>query len=128
MRQASWVFDFDAVWSKEPHYFKYDFNEPTTVPPELHHTFDCLVIDPPFITQEVWAKYAATAQLLLAPGGKVIATTVAENHQLLADLMEGMRPCLFKPSIPHLIYQYNLFTNYDSATFSKRNPEIPEDD
>lgn len=48
---------------------RYDFNAPEDVPAELHHTFDCVVIDPPFITEEVWHKYAATAKLLLKPGG-----------------------------------------------------------
>ena len=28
-----------------------------------------VVIDPPFITREVWEKYAAAARLLLRPGG-----------------------------------------------------------
>jgi hypothetical protein len=32
----------------------------------------------------------------------------------------------FQPSIPNLVYQYNLFTNYPSTVFCKRNPEIPE--
>jgi hypothetical protein len=31
----------------------------------------------------------------------------------------------FQPSIPNLVYQYNLFTNYDATTFAKANPEIP---
>lgn len=125
MRQASYVFDYDDVWAKDPHFVKYDYNAPDAVPPELHHAFDCVVIDPPFITEEVWAKYAATAKLLLAPGGKVIGSTVAENREMLARHLPGMRPCAFQPSIPHLIYQYNLYTDYDSVTFAERNPEIP---
>ena len=32
----------------------------------------------------------------------------------------------FLPSIPHLVYQYNLYTNYNSDVYSKKNPEIPE--
>jgi hypothetical protein len=32
----------------------------------------------------------------------------------------------FMPSIPNLVYQYNLFTNYPSEIFSNKNPEIPE--
>jgi EEF1A lysine methyltransferase 1 len=33
---------------------------------------------------------------------------------------------VFQPSIPNLVYQYHLFANYPSLTFSKPNPEIPE--
>lgn len=32
---------------------RYDFNKPDEIPAELHHTFTMVVIDPPFITQEV---------------------------------------------------------------------------
>jgi hypothetical protein len=35
-------------------------------------------------------------------------------------------PQAFLPSIPNLVYQYNLYTNYPSAVFAKKNPEIPE--
>ena len=74
VREASWVFDLDDQWSKDPHYFKYDFNHPEAIPEALHHTFDCVVIDPPFITREVWEKYAAAAKLLLTkdPPGEPI--------------------------------------------------------
>lgn len=72
----------------------YDFNKPDDFPKDLHHTFDMVVIDPPFITKEVrpthhditshhnkcpaapvltlreqvWEKYAETAKLLLKEG------------------------------------------------------------
>ncbi len=84
----------------------------------MHHTFDMIVIDPPFITHEVWRKYATTAKLLLKEGsdsegtragscapsmtvniiqllgsplGKVILTTVFENKDLLNELF-GANP------------------------------------
>lgn len=72
---------------------------------------DIVVIDPPFITKEVWDKYAITAKLLLKtgidnegtevaanvdvnffagrPNGKVILTTVLENAPLLKDLFDA---------------------------------------
>lgn len=91
------------------------------------------MIDPPFITHEVWQKYANTAKLLLktgqcedgSPAGKVLGTTVAENAPFLNELF-GCTSQAFKPSIPNLVYQYDLYTNYPSAVFSKANPEIPE--
>lgn len=50
---------------------RYDFNHPEAIPEHLQHSFDCVVIDPPFITREVWEKYAQAAKLLLrdASGG-----------------------------------------------------------
>jgi hypothetical protein len=64
---------------------------------------------------------------LLSRAGKVIASTVAENESLLSELL-ATKPCNFKPSIPHLIYQYNFFTNYMPIALADRNPEIPEDE
>mmetsp|Transcript_34564 Transcript_34564/g.76797 ORF Transcript_34564/g.76797 Transcript_34564/m.76797 type:complete len:186 (+) Transcript_34564:213-770(+) len=126
LRADSWVFDLDEQWSSDPHYVRYDFNKPEELPAALHQSFDCVVIDPPFITREVWEKYAQAAKLLLAPNGKVIASTVAENEALLHELL-GTTPCTFQPSIPHLIYQYNIFINFQAKVLCERNPELPED-
>lgn len=127
VKNNSWVFDFDDQWANDKHYVRYDFNAPDSVPEELHHTFDLVVIDPPFITEDVWRKYAATAKLLLNDNGKVIASTVIENQELLGSLFDA-KPCAFKPSVPNLVYQYNFFTNYEPALLQNKNSEIPDDD
>uniref|UniRef100_A0A7S0RNF7 Protein-lysine N-methyltransferase n=1 Tax=Chlamydomonas leiostraca TaxID=1034604 RepID=A0A7S0RNF7_9CHLO len=130
LRAASWVFDYDEQWARsEPHFCKYDFKAPDALPAELRGAFDAVVIDPPFITHEVWELYAQAAKMLLAPGGKVLASTVAENAPLMESLL-GAKPCAFKPSIPHLVYQYNFFTSYEPTPegLGAKNPEVPEDD
>mmetsp|Transcript_3014 Transcript_3014/g.4216 ORF Transcript_3014/g.4216 Transcript_3014/m.4216 type:complete len:185 (-) Transcript_3014:48-602(-) len=125
-RNECFVFDFDRKWESDRGFIWYDFNDTQCLPASIHGTFDMVVIDPPFITKEVWEKYAAAAKLLLKPdGGKVILTTIQENSELLFDLL-GATPTNFLPSIPHLVYQYNLFTNYSSEVFSQKNPEIAD--
>ena len=37
---------------------RYDFNAPVDLPAELEGTFGLVVIDPPFITEEVWEMSA----------------------------------------------------------------------
>ncbi|KAG2446382.1 hypothetical protein HXX76_000967 [Chlamydomonas incerta] len=139
LRQAAWLLDYDDQWAADPHFYKYDFKQPEALPAHLRGAFDCVVIDPPFITREVWALYAQAAQLLLVPGGKVVGTTVAENGPMLAELLppgpdpDGfglpvVQAAAFRPSIPHLIYQYNLFTNFKPMVLGEPNPEIPPDD
>lgn len=75
------------------------------------------------------------------PLGRVILTTIYENKELLFELL-GATPTVecyallwllayldfqaFQPSIPNLVYQYNLYTNYNSVVFNQKNPEIPE--
>jgi hypothetical protein len=47
------------------------------------------VIDPPFITREVWEKYSATAKFLLAEGGRLICTTIQENAAMMNELLQA---------------------------------------
>ena len=47
---------YDKKFEKDPGYVFYDFNKPEDIPKELHGAFDMVVIDPPFITREVWEK------------------------------------------------------------------------
>ena len=94
-----------------------------------------VVIDPPFITREVWEKYARTANLLLVTdplwkddtstknNSLIIGTTVLENRQIMSNLF-GAQPSIFQPSIPNLVYQYSIFTNFNSKILSNKNSEI----
>lgn len=129
VRARSWCFDLDTQWAKEPGYVCYDFNKPLDFEgaEELKGTFDMVVIDPPFITREVWEKYTETAKFLLKPGGKVMGSTIQENAPFMKELL-GVEPCAFMPSIPTLVYQYYLYTSYDSKHLAEKNPEIPEYD
>lgn len=48
------VLDFDRTFAERTaNFVPYDFNHPTDIATELQHTFDVVVIDPPFITEEV---------------------------------------------------------------------------
>lgn len=67
IRNASYCFDFDTRW-KDPRMIRWDYQKPLDFPPELKHSFDMVVADPPFITEEVWAAYTVTIRALLPPG------------------------------------------------------------
>jgi len=132
-RKGHRVLDFDKQWESDPGFTFYDFNAPLDIAEELHHSFDLVVIDPPFITREVWEKYALTARLLLREGvgedgmpcGRLLCTTVRENRAMMLEILQ-VEPCAFRPSIPNLVYQYDLYTNYSSPALSVPNPEIDE--
>jgi len=126
-RSRSKVLDFDRQWEADPGFVFYDFNAPADLPADVLHTFDFVLVDPPFITEEVWVKYAQTTKLLLREGGRVLCTTIAENASMMEDLL-GIRPVLFRPSIPNLVYQYSVYTNYTSDRLGKLNPEIDDAD
>eukprot|EP00929_Paragymnodinium_shiwhaense_P050265 TRINITY_DN25318_c0_g1_i3.p1 TRINITY_DN25318_c0_g1~~TRINITY_DN25318_c0_g1_i3.p1 ORF type:complete len:392 (+),score=86.99 TRINITY_DN25318_c0_g1_i3:106-1281(+) len=134
-RDACNVLEFDTCWKGDPGFVFYDFNHPEDIPQELHHSFDLAVIDPPYITKEVWSKYAVTARLLLKEGcdpdtgkprGRLLCTSIGENAPMLRELL-GIEPRRFRPSIPNLVYQYHIYTNYDSPALMQHNPEIDPD-
>jgi hypothetical protein len=102
---------YDQKWASDRGFVHYDFNNPANVPSELEHTFDVCVIDPPFITREVWEKYSQTAKLLLKEGideqtgiprGRVICTTINENAPFMHELL-GATPTVSQFSLLHLI-------------------------
>jgi hypothetical protein len=98
------------------------------LPDCLHHSFDYVVIDPPFITEDVWRLYARAARLLLGPSpARVLLSTIPENCELMRELLDA-RLVAFRPSIPHLIYQYSFFTNYTSQRLAALNPEIDSEE
>ncbi len=121
-----YLFDLDKKWSKLKQFCLYDFNEPTQhIPIEWVQKFSLLVIDPPFITEQVWKLYNETVQYLQSPNAKIIASTIVENEALMKELF-GAKPVTFQPSIPHLVYQYNFYCNFEPQILNSKNPEIPE--
>ena len=92
IRDNSVCFDLDENFRKkckEGCFYPYDFNKPEEIPEEMLGTFDMAVIDPPFITQEVWEKYTAAVNLLMKKDengiiqGKLICTTIDENKEFM---------------------------------------------
>mmetsp|Transcript_20915 Transcript_20915/g.37665 ORF Transcript_20915/g.37665 Transcript_20915/m.37665 type:complete len:251 (-) Transcript_20915:55-807(-) len=124
-RRECAVLDYDRKWESDPGFVFYDYNEPESVPEEIKGTFEMLVIDPPYITREVWAQYAITAKLLLAPNGRILLSTVAENAEMMKELLD-VEPQNFRPSIPKLVYQYCLYTSYPSEGLGCVNEEITD--
>lgn len=95
-----------------------------------------VIIDPPFITEDVWSKYSTTAKLLLTKSplasdvhdrGFVMAATVLENKDLMNELF-GAKLCVFRPKLTNLVYQYDLYINFlqECTTLGKPNVELPE--
>lgn len=85
-----------------------------------------MLADPPFITEEVWKKYADAIHKIIKkdeqgkPLGRILLSTIQENEQFLGGLL-GVKSRKFKPSIPNLVYQYNLYSNYEDEELEKVN-------
>ena len=125
------LFDYDASLGKDipTHFVHYDFRDFSTVPKNFHSHFSAVVVDPPFITAEVWAAYASAARLLWQSDGPrlFLGTTVHENASMMRELFDASET-VYKPSIPNLVYQYSLFTNFPVlGPLAFSNPELPLD-
>ena len=94
LRRSSWLFDLDERWAQLPCFCRFDFQQPEAIPAELLHSFDCVVIDPPFITHEVWAKYAQAAQLLLKPQGEHRRALLAGAQEQRDSAVQAARAAL----------------------------------
>lgn len=127
IRARCCVFEYDEQWSSVKGFVFYDFNCPERVDEELRRAFDMVVIDPPYITRDVWEKYATTCRLLLRPGGRVLCTTIHENAPMMEELL-GLHAAKFRPKIPNLVYQYSVYINYESARLGTLNPEVDDED
>ncbi|EKX35998.1 hypothetical protein GUITHDRAFT_146140 [Guillardia theta CCMP2712] len=128
-RQGDALFDYDRQWESEEGFCFYDFNHPEGIPQSMQGCFDAVVVDPPFITEDVWRKYATAVRFCLRQGGKVLLTTIAENYELLQELFGDLNIAKFMPSIPTLPYQYRIFLNYSPVNpmLSEWNDEIPRE-
>jgi hypothetical protein len=129
LRAKSNLFEYDRQWEKDPGFVFYDFNKPESVPVTMWGKFDYIVVDPPFITREVWTKYVQTVNLIAAKGCKFLFTSVIENQQMLEELVDGALIIPdFRPSIPKLTYQYHCFANYEPQSLLTPNPELPAEE
>ena len=123
LQDKSYLFDIDdKLISKHKNGKKYDFNWTNFDEyfSDLKGTFDFIVIDPPFITEEAWNKFANFGKYLANDKCKFLVSSIAENAENLKKIL-GVNMKNFKPSIPHLVYQYNFFANYEDEELFYNN-------
>ncbi|TNV75538.1 hypothetical protein FGO68_gene17704 [Halteria grandinella] len=126
--QNAVCFEYDPKFDqKDGRFVLYDFNHPENIPKAYHGSFDLLVIDPPYITREVWLKYAEAITMLLKKDAKLIISTLDDNAEMIKELT-GCKKRVFRPYISTLIYQFAFYTNYESDGWGRENEEIPKVD
>jgi len=125
IKENSKNFDIDESL-KDKNWIYYDYRHPEEIPQELHNTFDFILIDPPFITEEVWTLYSKAIDMLKNENCKILLSTIDENKDMIKWLTNcDIRP--YWPSIPNLVYQYSLYSNYEDEALNSLNPEIVMD-
>jgi len=133
MKEKAVLFDYDeAFCKKHKNAVVFDYRDFEKLISEFENKFDFIVIDPPFIDEDPWTKFANFASLIAKKNSegeidnkrtKILLSSIAENKDLLKRLLNvDMRS--YQPSIPNLIYQYNFYSNYEDEELDKVNEEI----
>ncbi|GFN84644.1 protein-lysine N-methyltransferase n6amt2 [Plakobranchus ocellatus] len=90
----------------------YDFNEPLKLDASLQNSFDLVIADPPYLTEECLCKTSVTVKFLAKQ--KVILCTGAVMADLAKRLLQ-VKQCKFEPTHSNNLQNAFLcFANYDS--------------
>lgn len=88
----------------------YDYNEPLALPAELKGSFDLVVADPPFLSEECLRKTAQTVHYLTVK--KILLCTGSVMAELAEQLL-GVKECSFRPShVNNLANEFRCYSNY----------------
>lgn len=111
--------------SGSPQFVLYNFNQPLEgISQSMRGTYTMIIVDPPFVTRDVWERYSETIQALKSEDVcQVMCTTIAENESMMRELMD-LSPVVFRPNIPNLVYLYKVYTNFESSILNQLNTEI----
>lgn len=131
IKQRSKLFDFDdRLLKRHTNAVKFDFNDFVELikNEEFISRFDFVLIDPPYINEPSWTKFAEFARIISKKENeiikaKILTCSIAENQEILKKLLD-LKMQKYQPSIPHLVYQYNFFANYEDELLDRLNEEI----
>lgn len=123
-RQAedAWLFEYDTRFEvlAGPKFVKYDYNHPTQIPAELKGSFDRLIIDPPFLSDECEIKAATSARWLGKPDARFIVCSGAKMRDLLLRIYSARET---KFTVEHqngrLSNDFMCLLNYSSDNVKK---------
>lgn len=95
----------------------YDYNNPLCLPEDLlPHSFDIVIADPPYLSEECLSKVALTIKYLTK--GKILLCTGAIMEELAGKLMD-LKICSFLPKHNHnLANEFRCYVNYESSLLS----------
>ncbi|XP_063300966.1 EEF1A lysine methyltransferase 1 [Pelobates fuscus] len=92
-------------------YVFYDYNDPLNLPESMEkHSFDLVIADPPYLSEECLRKTAETIKFLAR--SKVLLCTGAVMEDLAATIL-GLKICKFIPKhTSSLANEFRCYSNY----------------
>lgn len=110
-----YIFEYDkrfAMYGEE--FIFYDYNNPLDLPERIAaHSFDIVIADPPYLSEECLRKTSETIKYLTR--GKILLCTGAIMEEQAAELL-GVKMCTFVPKhTRNLANEFCCYVNYDSG-------------
>ncbi|XP_044298421.1 EEF1A lysine methyltransferase 1 isoform X2 [Varanus komodoensis] len=109
------VLEYDQRFSVHgTDYVFYDYKNPLNLPANLAaHSFDIVLADPPYLSEECLRKTAETIKYLTK--GKILLCTGSVMEEYAAKFL-GVKMCKFIPKhTRNLANEFRCYTNYDSG-------------
>ncbi|KAK9699305.1 hypothetical protein RND81_08G166100 [Saponaria officinalis] len=109
------LFEFDKRFQQYGNDFTfYDYNLPEELPQEMKHTYQIVVADPPYLSEECLEKVAQTIAFLAQPRKFFLLLLTGAVQKERAVKLLGLRSCGYRPEhSSKLGNEFRLFTNYD---------------
>ncbi|XP_059759290.1 EEF1A lysine methyltransferase 1 isoform X3 [Balaenoptera ricei] len=101
-----------AIYGEE--FIFYDYNNPVDLPEKIAaHSFDIVIADPPYLSEECLRKTSETIKYLTR--GKILLCTGAVMEEEAAKLL-GVKMCKFIPKHTRTLgNEFRCYVNYDSG-------------
>ncbi|KOB71765.1 hypothetical protein OBRU01_13210, partial [Operophtera brumata] len=95
----------------KPDFIFYDYNTPEKIPPEALASYDLVVADPPFLSEECITKTSQTIKLMAK--NKIVVCTGATMKEHVHRLL-GLKLCEFQPHHRNnLANEFLCYANFD---------------
>lgn len=109
------IFEYDrrfAIYEEE--FIFYDYNNPLDLPEKIAaHSFDIVIADPPYLSEECLRKTSETIKYLTR--SKILLCTGAVMEEEAAKLL-GVKMCKFIPKHTRTLgNEFRCYVNYESA-------------
>lgn len=118
----AWLFEYDTRFEvlAGPKFVKYDYNHPLRLPNELKSSFDRLIVDPPFLSDECELKAAMSARWLAKPEARIIVCSGAKMRDLLLRIYKA-HETVFRVEHKNgrLSNDFMCLLNYDSSNIEQ---------
>ncbi|XP_075149997.1 protein-lysine N-methyltransferase CG9154 [Haematobia irritans] len=117
------IFEFDKRFSAYGEDFVfYDFNEANSENylHNLWHSFDLIIADPPFLSEECITKISKIIKNLLKPEGKIIFCSGEIVEPWLINSLPGIKKCKYQPQHErNLGNEFVSYANFNLDDFVK---------